>query len=98
MPQFVNTMQDKLKSSSASVSLLIVKIYSGLVVGLTIALVGEEIFGFGTLSFSFVAVVILTAFLKVARSWSWMQLLIFDLVCLLVGLLLRMYVLVAPGA
>ena len=98
MNQYIGTIQTKVKASSASLTLLIVKIYSGLIIGVTLSLIGEEIFGFGTLSFSFVSVVALLGFLKISKSWGWAPLLVFDLICLLVGLLLRMYVMVAPGA
>lgn len=98
MSQFTISVQNKIKSSGASITLTVVKIYSGLVLGVVFALVGEEIFGYGSLSFSFVVVTILALFLKIAKNWGWVPLLSFNLICILIGLLLRMYVHLAPGA
>lgn len=66
--------------------------------GLTLALIGQEIIGYETISFSLVIVVVTTAFLRAARRWNLMGVLIFDLICVLIGMLLRMYILIAPGA
>lgn len=98
MSQFTVTIQNRIKSSSASISLTVLKIYSGMMLGLVFALIGEEIFGYGSLSFSFVMVTVLALFWRLSRKWGWVQLLSFDLICILVGLLLRMYIYLAPGA
>ncbi|MAE74907.1 MAG: hypothetical protein CL675_12510 [Bdellovibrionaceae bacterium] len=88
----------RLKGSSGSIALFAFRLISGLVLGLTMALIFDEIFGFGTGGFVFVLVMFSGVFLRVSRKWSWVFVLLFDLFCLLVGMLLRMYILIAPGA
>lgn len=98
MANFISGFQDRVKTSSNAVSLLAFKILSGAFVGLTLALIGDQIIDYGWFSFTLVIVVTVGTLLKIMRSWSWMNVLIFNLICVLIGLLLRMYILIAPGA
>jgi hypothetical protein len=98
MSRFTDSLQQKIKTSSAGLATFTLKVFSGFVLGLTIALIGEQALAYGNLSFIFVVLVGALVFLKLARSWNWVQVLVFDLVMVLIGLLLRMYILVAPGA
>lgn len=95
--QVIEELQYRLKTSSTSLALLSFKLISGAAIGLTLALIGEEIIGYGTFSFIFVIVTMTGAFLKVSRSWQFVGVAAVDLICILIGLLLRMYILVAPG-
>jgi hypothetical protein len=98
MANLISNVQDRFKSSTSAISLLVFKAISGAVLGLTIALVGEEIIQYGVFSFVLVTVVTTGSILRIGKSWSWMHILIFDLICVLIGLLLRMYILIAPGS
>lgn len=98
MAQFIIQFQDKMKSSTGQLLLLLLKVLSGALVGLTLALIFQELIGFGTFSFVLIIVVVTLALLRIMKTWSWGRVLIFDLICVLVGLLLRMYILIAPGA
>ena len=51
MSRFTETLQHRLKSSSAGLVTFILKVFSGFVLGLTFALIGEEAIGYGSLSF-----------------------------------------------
>ena len=51
-----------------------------------------------TLAFVFSFLAVLGAFWRVSRGWGFPALFVFDLIAALVGLLLRLYVMVAPGA
>lgn len=73
------------------------RLVSGIVLGLTFALIGDQILDYGTLAFLFVIVAVSTAFMKISRGWRVVGVLVFDLVCVLVGMLLRLYILIAPG-
>lgn len=90
------TVQDQVKTGSASITLLIFRLISGAVLGLTIGLIFQELIGFGTLSLVFVTVTVAALFTKLTVGWSFARLLIFDLICVLVGKLLQMYILLAP--
>jgi hypothetical protein len=98
MGQMIQNIQHKIKSSSSGLFVLSLRLVVGLVFGLTFALILQRMIGFGDLAFYFVIVVSLLALMRVSRSWGLGGVLIFSLVCMLIGLLLRMYILVAPGA
>ena len=98
MAQFVENMQQTFKKTSSSVALMSCKVLTGIFLGLTFTLIFQEIFDYGNLLFTFVLVLVTGAFVKIGKSWNWKTLLTFNLICVLIGLLLRLYVLVAPGA
>jgi len=98
MANIISNVQERFKTTTNAMCLLAFKALSGAVLGLTLALIFEEIIQYGVLSFVLVTVVVTACTLKIAKSWSWTHILIFDLICVLIGLLLRMYILIAPGA
>ena len=91
-------IQIQFKKSSTSFFLLGFRILSGLVLGLTFALIGDEIISYGQFVFTFVIMAIALTFLRISRHWSFVSVVVFDLICILVGMLLRLYIVVAPGA
>lgn len=97
MASLITNIQDRVKTSSNAISLLIFKALSGSLLGVTLALIGDEIVGYGWYSFVLVVVVTVGAGLRIMRGWSWTQVFIMNLICVLIGLLLRMYILIAPG-
>jgi hypothetical protein len=97
MSQFVESMRMGVKNSSSSLMLWSLKMISGLILGLTLALIGEEMMGYQSLSFFFVLIVTALVFLRTSKPWGVGGVLIFDLIAVLIGLILRMYLLIAPG-
>ncbi|MBK9293636.1 MAG: hypothetical protein IPM57_04205 [Oligoflexia bacterium] len=89
--------QIKIKESSKGVFLLVAKTVSGVLLGLTVALVVRGFTGYGYLGFTFVVVAITGAFLKLSQKWKIQGVLLFNLFCVMVAMLLRMYILIAPG-
>ncbi|MFP5518655.1 MAG: hypothetical protein ACLGGX_02030 [Bdellovibrionia bacterium] len=73
-----------------------VRLITGFFLGFTLALIFQQVMGFGVFALIFFTVVVMGVVLKVLSSWSLPKILIFDLFCILVGMLLRMYILVAP--
>lgn len=98
MAQLLDQMQIKLKSSSTGFGLLSLKTISGAVYGLTMTLIFEEIFGYEAFAFWFVLIANLLIFMRITKDWNFVGVLILNLFMILVGMLLRMYILVAPGA
>ena len=101
MSQFTDRMQHGLKQNSSDFFLLAVKLLSGGVIGFTIALVVQEIFGQPekiTLAFVFAFSITLAVFWRLTRSWGLPTVLVFDLIAVLTGLLLRLYIMIAPNA
>lgn len=89
--------QIRIKESGKSVTLFIVKVISGMLIGLTTALVIKGFTSLGYFSFAFVVVAMTGAFLKLSQKWKFQGVLLFNLFCVMAAMLLRMYVLVAPG-
>ncbi len=102
MGELVGKMQSQLKKTSSDVLLFTLKLISGSILGLTFALVMQEILGKveneNLLAFFFVIVVTAGVFLRIAKSWGLTAILIFDLICVLLGMVLRLYIMVAPGS
>ncbi|MCB0364164.1 MAG: hypothetical protein H6624_13690 [Bdellovibrionaceae bacterium] len=90
-------MQEKWRNSSNSFALGAFRLVSGTILGLTFSLIGDQIFDYGTLAFLFVIVTVTAAFMRISRGWRVVGVLVFDLICVLVGMLLRLYILIAPG-
>lgn len=97
MSQLIQNMQLQIKKSSQSAVLFALKLISGFILGLVLAIAGEQLIGYGTFSFWFVTILFVGVFLRISKPWSLGALMVYNLVCVLIGLLLRMYVLIAPG-
>lgn len=102
MSELVDRMQYRLKKSSGDIFNFLLKLATGLVLGLTLALIIHEMLGKqegeGTLSFAFIILIVTASFLRIAKKWSTVSVLVFDLVCILIGIILKFYIMVAPGA
>ncbi|MGE4132272.1 MAG: hypothetical protein AB7F86_11580 [Bdellovibrionales bacterium] len=97
MASAIGGFQEKAKGSSLSAVTLALKVITSLFLGLTFALIGDEVFAYEWISFTLVLVAITGALLRIMKNWTIGRVLIFDLICVLLGLLLRMYILIAPG-
>lgn len=97
MSGLLTNIQDRVKTGSNAVSLMAFKAVTGMLLGLTVALIGDEIVNYGNFSFLLVIAVSTAALMKITRAWTWTHMLVFNLICVLIGLLLRMYILIAPG-
>ncbi|KYG60760.1 hypothetical protein [Bdellovibrio bacteriovorus] len=96
MRGLASSAQEGVKSSTLSFFHFTLRFITGILLGLVLGLIGQELMGYGTFALIFVMVVVTAVILKLQSSWSFGQILIFDLICVLVGMLLRMYILVAP--
>lgn len=96
MRDYANQAQDGVKTSSLSFFHFIIRLVTGLLLGLVLSLIGQELIDYGTFALMFGTVVIMVAMIRLLSAWSLSKILIFDLICVLVAMLLRMYILVAP--
>lgn len=94
--QISQNLQEGAKTTSISLFNWALKIISGVVYGMTFALIAQTMMGFGTFSFIFMMTVVTALVVRLLLKWSVGQVLLFDLFSVLVALLLRMYILVAP--
>ena len=97
MAQLIQNVQVQIKKSSQSALLFGFRLLSGILLGLVLAIAGETLIGYEQLSFTLVVVLFSGVFLRISRGWSFGGLFVYNLVCVLLGLLLRMYILMAPG-
>ncbi len=102
MSEFVNRVQGGIKKSTEELVTFAVKLTSGVIMALAVSLVVQELLGKPSnemnLSFLFVIFLVLFSFLRIAKKWTITSVLIFDLVFVLVGMILRLYIMTAPGA
>lgn len=94
--QIAGNVQQGVKDSSMSLASMVAKIITCFVFALTFALIGQEMMNFGTFMFVFMMLIVGSLLFKIIAKWSLASVLIFDLICILVALLLRMYILIAP--
>lgn len=94
--QIAGQVQQGIKSSSISFVSLIIKLVTALGVALTFSLVIQEMMKSGTFTFTFTMLVVGGGFLQLMKDWSLSKVLIFDLFCILLALVLRLYLQVAP--
>ncbi len=92
-----NQIKESFKSKTTSALLLTLKVISGGLIGLTFALVLQEMMRFGEISFLFIILMLATVFVRASKSWGYITLIIFDLFCVLLAMLLRMYIIIAPN-
>jgi len=93
----IKNVQGKIRDSGLGLGLLALKAGTGLFVGLTFALIFRELTEMGSFLFTFVIVVFGVVFLKISQRWKFAGVLLFDLFCVMTAMLLRMYILIAPG-
>jgi hypothetical protein len=93
----IKNVQGKIRDSGLGLGLLALKAGTGLFVGLTFALIFRELMEVGSFLFTFVIVLFGVVFLKISQRWKFTGVLLFDLFCVMTAMLLRMYILIAPG-
>ncbi len=81
----------------AEMSLWFVKWLSGFLVGFIISCFGMALWGYGVFSFVFVLVAVQSIFWKMFHQSSLLTILILDAILVFLALLVRFYILVAPG-
>lgn len=94
--QMAGKVQDGVKDTSVSLISMMLKIVTSFFIALTLSLIGQEMMGYGTLALVFIMVVSIGLMMKLMSQWAVGAVLLFDLFCVLVALLLRLYLQVAP--
>lgn len=94
--QISTSVQLGAKSATMQLVCWCIRLFSAFFIGLTLGLVFQELFRLGTFLFLFTAVLSAGLVLRILWKWTLSSLLVFNLVVILVALLLRMYILVAP--
>jgi hypothetical protein len=93
----IKDMQSKIRESGLGFGLLTLKTATGLFVGLTFALIFRQLMDVGNFLFTFIIVLFGGGFLKLSQKWAYSGVLLFILFSVMTAMLLRMYILIAPG-
>lgn len=89
-------MQSSAANSTVSAAQRILRALSGFFIGLVLGLIVQELTQSGDLILVFMIIFFMAVIYKLLRRLQIFQILIFDLVCVLVAALLRMYIMIAP--
>lgn len=93
----LSSVHQNVRVASEGIFVFSLKLFSAFLLSTTMALILLEIIGFGTFSFVFVNITVFLAVFQGMKGWGLVSVLVFDLICVLIALLLRMYILIAPG-
>lgn len=96
MSKMSQQVQDGVRMTVSSLLTWILKVASSLFFGFVVALIAQEVLKSGTVAFLFVMLVVTGTLSKLMQKWSALNVMVFDLICMLVGLSLKMYILLAP--
>lgn len=96
MNQVATSLQDGVKNTTSSVFSISLKFLTAFFLGLTISLIAQEMIQYGAFAFIFLMLIVTGLVYKAIASWSIGATLVFDLICILTALVLRMYILLAP--
>ena len=91
-----SSLQQGAKDTTASMTQKILRLISGLFVAFLLALIIQEMMQSGTLTLVFMVVLLTSLVYMFLGRFSILQILIFDLICVLIVSLLRLYIMVAP--
>lgn len=94
--QIAGQVQGGVKNTSVSFAGLALKLITAVLLALTLSLVIQEMMGSGIFTFVFTMVLVIGLVMKLIARWTVGAVLLFDLFCVLVALLLRLYIQVAP--
>lgn len=97
MAEYIGGLQDRVKTSSSTIALAVFKVAVALFLGLTLAMIGDEVLKYGWFSFILMLVTFTLLLLRLMKGWSWGYVAVFCTICVLIGISLRMYILIAPG-
>jgi len=98
MSRFVSTVQFQVKKSSSDLTTYIFRVLTGGWLGMVFAHILQTMIGFSNLLFLFVIVLVTGCIVRMTKNWGFFSVMILNLFCVLVGILLNMYIMVAPGA
>jgi K+-sensing histidine kinase KdpD len=94
---FSNSVQQKTQQASYGLVHMLFRVITGFFIGIVLSLIAQEIFQFQSLILVFLTLVLMSAIYKSIERMSLFQILVFDLICILIATLLRMYIMIAPN-
>lgn len=93
---FASNMKHSAQATGLTIFTAFLRILTGLVLGYVIGIVAQELMHFGSLGVLLFVVVLTAAFYKISSEWSLLKVFLFDVFCILVLQILKMYIMLAP--
>lgn len=84
------------KNASFTLGQRLLRLFSGLFIGMVLSLIIQEFAQSGTLMLVFFTVLFTAIIYRLLRPLKIFQIFIFDVICILIATLLRMYIIIAP--
>lgn len=84
------------QNTTVRAAAILLRVLTGLILGYVLALIAQEIMGFGNLVLLFFVIVFTAFFYRISATWSVLKIIMFDLFCALVLQILKMYIILAP--
>lgn len=98
MGEMLNKVQFQVKKSSNDLGTYFFRVMTGGWIGMVFAHFFQMVFAFENFLFLFIIVLMTGVIVKITKGWGFFSVVILNLFCILVGILLQMYVTMAPGA
>jgi hypothetical protein len=92
MSQFADRLKENAKESMSHSLVFFVRLITGTILGLTIALTAQNMTQMSHLVFVFIVMLTAALLLRVTRHWGLLPVMILMLVLSLVGVLLKLYI------
>lgn len=89
-------IQQSSKNISITFAQRALRLVSGLFIGIILSLIIQEFIQNGTLMLIFFTVLFMMIVYKLLRAMTVFQIFVFDAICILVAISLRMYIMIAP--
>ena len=96
LKNLTSQVQQGAKTASISMSQRFLRLISGFFVGLVLALIVQEFSQSSTLMLVFFTTLFLAIIYRLLRSRTIIQIFVFDIICVLIAVSLRMYIMLAP--
>lgn len=97
MDEYIGQPQGRMKQNAYQLFLIFLRSLTGFFLGLTIALVGQILFEYGTFALTFVVVTMMALVLKLTQHMTLASILVLDLILILAALLIKAYIHMAPN-
>ena len=92
MSQFADRIKENAKESMSQTVVFLVRLITGTILGLTIAITWQNMSPLSHLVFVFIVMLTAALLLRLTRNWSLLPVMILMLVLSLVGVLLKLYI------
>ena len=96
LKSMASNLQQGARNSTVTLGQKILRLISGLFVALILSLIIQEMMQSGTLTLVFFTLLFTSIVYLFLARFSILQILIFDLICVLIVSLMRLYIMVAP--